>query len=820
MMESLLQDLRFTLRQLRKEKSFTIAAILSLALGIGATTAVFSVVYGILIDPYPYKDARRMVHVQLLDRDGRMQGLLINNGPEYYELLQARCVDEDFMQGGNTVTMTGSNTLPVSVQLGEYTPNLFTYMGVPPTLGRQFTNADTADGQASQVAVLSYLFWKKQYGASRDVLGKTIELDHKQYTIIGVANPRFTWGDSDVYVPHLVSNDVKDYRNSFLKLKPGVSLQAARAEVEPLVLQFAQRDPKGYPPVTRIKVVTLNEMVLGEFAGTLLLLFSAVALLLVIGCANVSILMLARGAARMHELALRSSVGASRGRIMRQLLTESVLLSLLGATLGVLSAFLGVKAISAALPFYSFPHEAVIHVSVPVLAFSIVVAILTGILFGMSPALRLSRPNLSELIQSGTTRHSGDGAGRKTHRLLIAGQVALSLVLLVLAGAATRAFMSAYRIPLGYDADRVTNLNLTFPGNSYPKWPERAAKFEAIRQTVANAPGVEQASVLSTWTPPMQGYTAKLEIESKQELTGIQTQLVLASPEIFETLGIPLVRGRGFTTAETQRAAHVALVNQALVQNYLAGTDPIGKHLRSPGLKVDYPMLVSAEGNDTWFEVIGVVANARNNTAFRGGSGNGKQEDVQPALYVPYTLILPPGVSLMVRTRGDAATAIRSTQQRLRALDPEVAVSDQHTLTWYLETMVWGQQRFIAALFAIFSLLGLVLSATGLYSVVSYSVNQRTQEMGIRMALGAQRIDIVELVLRSVAVTVGIGIALGLALAIALNKLVAHWVQSGSRDPMMLAGVALLLVLIALLACIWPARRAATLDPVRALRTE
>jgi len=341
-METVKQDIRFSIRQLLKNRSFALTAILSLALGIGATTAVFSVVYGVLMDPYPYKDANRMVHVELMDKDGRQMGLVFNTGPELDELKQAKSVDEVFGQGGRTVTMTG-NQIPVSVQMGEYTLNLFEYMKVPPLLGRQFTSSDITDGKASQVAVLGYLFWKKQFNASRDVLGKTIELDHKLYTIIGVAAPRFTWGDSDVYVPYVPNNDPKDYHLSFIKLKPGVTLEQARAELEPLILQFRKRDPNGYAPVEKIKVVTLNEQILGQFSGTLMLLFGAVTLLLVIGCANVSILMLARGTARMHELALRSSVGASRWRIMRQLLTESVLLSLVGAVVGVGLAYGAVK---------------------------------------------------------------------------------------------------------------------------------------------------------------------------------------------------------------------------------------------------------------------------------------------------------------------------------------------------------------------------------------------------------------------------------------------------------------------------------------------
>ena len=819
-MESVLQDLRFTVRQLLKNKSFTLTAILSLALGIGATTAVFSVVYGVLLDPYPYKDNNRMVHVELFDSSGRQQGLVFNTGPELNDLKQAKCVDEIFMQGGNTVTMTGSNQIPVSVQLGEYTPNFFEYMGVPPLLGRQFTSADMSDGKVSPVAVLSYLFWKKQFGANRDVLGKTIELDHKLYTIIGVAAPRFTWGDSDVYVPYLPTADPHDYRNSFIKLKPGVTLQAAQAELEPLILQFHERDPKGYPPVTKIKVVTLNEQVLGQFSGTLMLLFGAVVLLLVIGCANVSILMLARGTARMHELALRSSVGASRWRIMRQLLTESVLLSLAGAVIGVLLAFAAVKWIAAALPFYSFPHEAAIHVSMPVLAFSVLIAVATGVLFGMSPALQLSRPNLSELIQSGAGRHSGGGGGRRTHRLLIAGQVALTLVLLTIAGAATRAFLTAYRVPLGFDVDRVTVLNLGLPRKSYPGWTERANKYESVRQALASAPGVEQASVSTTWLPPMQGYSVKTEIEGKQELTGIQSQVVLMSPEMFTTLGIPLIQGRDFTESEMMSGARVALVNQAFVRKYLSNGDPLGHHVKSPGLKVEQPDFVLGQDTDGWFEIIGVVADSRNNGGFRNGEANSKEQPIEPSFYVPHTVVMTPYMNYLIRTKGDQAAAIRSAEQKVQALDPEITLVDQHPLTWYMETMIWGQQRFIAALFGIFSLLGLVLAATGLYSVVSYSVNQRKQEVGIRMALGAQRVDIIRLVLRSVAATVGIGIVVGLAVSIGLNKIVSHWVESSSRDPLTLLTVALILAFIAFLACLWPARRAATLDPVKALRTD
>lgn len=365
--------------------------------------------------------------------------------------------------------------------------------------------------------------------------------------------------------------------------------------------------------------------------------------------------------------------------------------------------------------------------------------------------------------------------------------------------------------------DRVTNLVLALPRKSYPGWTERANKLDAIRQAIASGTGVEQVSIVSTWTPPMRAYTDKVEIQGKQDLTGIQSQLVLVSPEVFETLGIPLVQGPNFTQSELMRPAHVAL---AFVRKYLTGGSPIGRHVKAPILKINRPDFVIAQGNDDWLEIIGIVADARNNGGFRQSETNSKDAPIEPAFYAPCTVVMVPYVSLMVRTKSDAETAIHSALQRLQATDSEIAVVIHHPLSWFLETMIWGQQRFIAFVFTAFSFLGLVLAATGLYSVVSYSVNQRIHEMGIRMALGAQRMDIVGSVLKSVAATVGIGIVLGLAISIGLNRVVSHWVLSSSRDPLMLALIALILVVIALFACIWPARRAANLDPMKALRTE
>jgi len=808
-MWTLLQDLRFALRQFRKSPGFVITAILSLMLGIGATTAIFSVIYGVLLDPYPYKDNDRMVHVQLNDKKSGRGPLFFVNASGYKDLKKVSSLDDVFLQRENQRNLT-SNQIPVSVNVGLYSPNLFQYMGVTPLLGRGFTDADAPGGNAAPVAVLSYLFWQRQFGESRDVVGKTIELDHQIFTVIGVVPPRFTWGDSDVYLPALPTADPTEYWLSFAKLKPGTKFPVAEAEFQVLADQFAKQD-KQYPQDRKVKIVTLNEQVLGQFAGTLTLLFGAVLALLIIGCANVSILLLARGTARQHELAVRVSVGAGRGRLIRQLLTESVILSVTGAALGVLAAYKGVAALATFLPYYSFPHEAAIHVNAAVLAFTAAVALLTGILFGVSPAWQLSRPHLSHLIQASSGKHSGTAHNRHTHRLLIAGQVALTLLLMAAAGAAMRAFAVRIHTPLGFEPDHVISMNIGFPKGANPTWAARLNANEQVRKAITEVPGVDTASVSTTWFPGFGGFNAKIELQSKPSLTDAQAVGCLVSPQEFLTLRIPLLAGRVYDDSEVMRGAHLAVVNQSFAKQFLSGSDPIGQRVRSPMLRVEQPSLLLAQAPDDWLEIIGVVGDARN---------DGLDHPVKPAVFVPYSFVLPTDEALLVRVTGNPDIVLRSIKERLRQLNPEMVVVSDHTLLWWLETRGWGQERFIATLFSLFAVLALALAATGLYSVVSFAVNQRTQEVGIRMALGAPRTSIIRLVLASTGTMLGFGVAIGLGLSIALNGVVASWVKGSSRDPLTLFGSAILLLLVAVAACLVPAWRAATIDPMRALRTE
>jgi predicted permease len=504
-------------------------------------------------------------------------------------------------------------------------------------------------------------------------------------------------------------------------------------------------------------------------------------------------------------------MGAGRGRLIRQLLTESVLLSVTGAAAGVLAAYWGVKALSTMLPYYSFPHEAAIHVNGMVLVFSAAMALLTGILFGISPAYQLSRPQLSALIQASSVKLTGSSRSRNTHRLLIAGQVALTLLLLAGAGGAMKAFLAKVHTPLGFDPDHVFAMNVAMPKGATSTWQERINQNEMVRQAVAQAPGVAEAGVSTSWFPGFGGFNAKIEIQSKPTLTDSQAVLTLISPQLLSTLRMPLLRGRIFDDAESRRGAHLAMVNQAFGKQYLGDLDPIGQNVRSPMLKMDQPNVLSAQSPDDWLEVVGVVGDAKN---------DGLEHPVKPAIFLPYSFLLLPQERFMVRASGDPETAIRSVKERLREVNVEFVVGGDHTLAWWLDTDGWGRERFIATLFSLFAILALVLAATGLYSVVSFAVTQRTQELGIRMALGARRGTVVQLVLGATAAMLGAGVAVGLLLSVILNRVVASWAGGSSRDPVTLLAAASLLVLVAGVACVLPAWRAASIDPMRALRVE
>ena len=811
-MQAVLQDLRFAWRQLRTSPGFAAVAILSLAFGIGATCAVFSVVYAVLVNPYPYANSDRMVHLVVKDKSDNQRWISLT-GSQLQQLRKANSVESVAAMDEWNLTTTGGD-LPEDVTAVYFTGNAFNHFGVPTLLGRGLLPADAPEGQDPQpVAVLGYQFWHRHYNGDPAVVGRAIQLTRKSYTVIGIAPPRFTWGDGDVYLPWKFTNDPARTVMPHIRLKPGVSRAAANAEFQILLEQFAKETPKHFPEQFKTAIQGLNDQFVDRLGGTLRLLFGAVALLLLIGCGNVSILLLARGAARQHEMAVRSAIGAGRGRILRQLLTESLLLSFTGTLLGVLLGYKLLALIVNWLPVFSFPHEAAIRMNVPVLLFSVGLALLTGVVFGISPALQSSRPAIAQVMQSSTRKMTAGVKGRRTHTALIAGQMALTLLLLAAAGAAMQAFVKIMHVELGYDPHHVMSVGIPVHDNTYTNWQARATYFDQLRQRIAAMPEVVSAGISTNATPPENGWEQRFEISGKPTSEQQRLRVSFISPEYFSVLHIPLLQGRIFDQTEISRGARLAIINQTMARQYFPNGDAIGSQLRVPELKGEAPFQLTVPESDSWIQIIGIAGDARD---------DGLSNPVKPQVYVPYTVLMPVWTQILVRTQGEPLSLLRAVRQQIQTVDPDQQVFRpvRSLEEWIENQQEYAREHMIAFLFALFAALALGLAATGLYSVVSYTVAQRTGEFGIRIALGAMRQDVLLMVFRSAAFSVGSGLLAGVLLALALSRLLARWIEGSPRDPMVLLGVTLLLIAASTLACIVPARRASSVDPMVALRYE
>jgi putative ABC transport system permease protein len=811
-MKTVYQDIRFGFRQLIKMPGFTLTAIVSLALGIGATTAVFSVVYAILMDPYPYKAPDRMIHMRLTMPSGDLNGFGVT-GTQWQELRKSPVVEDSFLEDDWNPSITGGD-LPEDVQ-GVYLSNGFNFLGVPTALGRGLQPSDAIDGQDPQpVAVLGYKFWQRHYNGDPSVVGKTIQLNRKNYAIVGVAGTRFTWGDGDVYLPLKITGDQVKSFYAGIRLKPGITHAQADAALEPLILQFAKESPKHFPPNFRhLHVVGLNEDFIKQLGGTLYLLFGSVALLLLIGCGNVSILLLARATARQHEFAVRSAIGASQSRIVRQLLTESVMLSLTGAGLGLLLAYKTIAVIVANLPEYSFPHEAAIQMNLPVLIFCVLVAISTGILFGLWPAWQLSRPEVSQVMQANTRKTTGDVKGHRTHAVLIGGQIALTLLMMAGAGAAIEGFLKVARTPLGYDPHNVMSVGIPIHDGTYKTWPDRLAYFERLFAKVAEVPGVKIAAVSSNATPPSNGFTVHLEIVGKPINAEQTFRVNMVSKEYFPVLRIPLAQGRIWDEAETQRGAAVVVVNQAFAKKYFPAGDAIGHTIKVTELKPQPPYFLIAPGAENGLLIVGVVADKLD---------DGLSKPILPESFVPYTVAMGMYTQVLVRSDVPPLTLLRSVRTAVNSIDPDQQTNnDVRDLEhWITREPEWARGQLVAWLFGAFAFLALALASVGLYSVVAYTAVQRTNEFGIRIALGAKKGHVLGIVFRSTVVSVGAGMVAGVALTLALNRVMAAWAAESSRDPLLLLAATGMLSLVATIACMIPAWRAAGIDPMKAIRYE
>jgi predicted permease len=638
-------------------------------------------------------------------------------------------------------------------------------------------------------------------------------MDHKNYTIVGVLPRRFAWILADVYLPLKVANNPAQPLFPYVRLKRGVSLQAADAEFQVFLEQFAKETPARYPEKFRSRTKRLIDQYGHSFGQTLYLLFGAVLMLLFIGCANVSILLLARGKLRQHELAVRTALGASRARIVRQLLTESLVLSLSGASLGVLFAYGTVALVVKWLPESLYPPEAAIQVNLPVLCFSIGLALLTGILFGLSPALQLSRPEVSQVMQSGTHKIAGGVRGRRTYSALIAAQIAMTLLLLTAAGAAMEGFLHLMHTDIGYDPQNTLVVGIPIHDNTYMSWEARAAYFDHLRQRVTAIPGVVSAAISLQSTPPVNGWLERFEIMGRPNVERQDIRLNLVSPEYFSVLHIPFLRGRMWDQAETMRGARVAVINETMARQFWPNGDALGQAIRLPEMKSDPPLRFAAPDSDQWFEIAGVVADARD---------DGLANPVKPAVYLPYTIWLGVFPEILVRTSASALSMLHAVRVQVSSVDPSQQVAGEGaSLEEYITALPeWQQAHLVTMLFGALALLALALAIVGLYSVVSYSVAQRTNELGIRIALGAQPSNVLWVVFASTTLSVGSGLAAGILLSVALSGLLTEWAESSSRDPRILLGVTLLLVCASTLACFFPARRASSIDPMEALRHE
>src|SRR5579863_9500492 len=812
-MRTMLQDLRYAIRQLVKMPGFTFTAVISLALGIGATTAVFSVVYAILFDPYPYAAPDRMVHMRLMQANGDKRYFGVT-GSQWQVLRKSPVVEDTFMEDDWRLTVTGSD-LPEDVQGVYLTSNAFDFLGVPPAVGRGLQRSDAIDGQDPQpVVVLSYTFWQRHFNGDPRVVGKTMQLVRQNYTIVGVAGRRFTWGDGDVYLPLKVTGDQVKSFYAGIRLKPGVTHAQADSALQPLIDQFARETPLNFPPDHgKIRVEGLNERFIHDLGGTLYLLFGSVALLLMIGCGNVSILLLARATARQHEFAVRSAIGATRRRVIRQLLTESLLLSLTGALLGLLLAYKTVSVIVANLPQFSFPHEAAIHINLPVLLFSMALAVGTGVLFGLSPAWRLSRPEVSQVMQSNSRKAIGNVRGRRTHSILIGGQIAITLLMLAGAGAAIEGFLRLAHMRLGYDPHNIMSVGIPIHDGAYKSWAERTAFFERLLAKAREVPGVSVAAISSNATPPSNGFNTKFEILGKPGAQDQTMRVNLVSKEYFPALRIPLMQGRFWNADEEHRGATLFVVNQTFAKRYFPNQDAIGHSIKIPQLEPQPPYFFTSPGSDGWFLIVGIIADKLD---------DGLAKPVAPEGFVPFTVAMGMYTQILVRTQSQPLAMLHSVAAAVNSVDPDQQVVNnvKDLDHWIADEPEYARGQLVSWLFGAFAVLALALASVGLFSVVSYTVAQRTNEFGLRIALGAKRGHVLRIVFNSTVLSVGGGVLAGVVLTLALNKVMASWAAESSRDPRLLLAATFVLSLVATLACALPAWRASGVDPMKAIRYE
>jgi predicted permease len=817
-MQTLLQDLRFGARMLLKKPGFTIVAVITLALGIGANTAIFSIVNSLLLRPLPYRDSERLAIIWTHSPGANVAQDWPSPGQFSAIKSQNSVFEELAIAHGDNVYLSGQ-TAPERVGAVRVSSIMFELLGAQPLLGRVFlSEEDTPDMPLT--VILSYGLWQRRFGGASSVIGQTIIINGHSHTIVGVMPAGFSLGhevmptvgsvaQAELLLPlpmgvkHLDNHDDENY-NVLARLKPGVTIAQAQTELDLVVRRLEQQHPESYPANRRFRysVKPLLEQVVGDVRLPLLVLLGAVGCVLLIACANVANLLLARAATRVSEMAIRNALGAGRWRVVRQLMTESALLASIGGAFGLLIAVWFLAGLRWLNPG-DIPRLPAIAIDGRALAFTFAVTALTGILFGVAPALRGSRISLSETLKEGGRNMAGSGH-RRLRNLLVIAEIALSLVLLIGAGLLIRSFIHVQRVEPGFAPRNVLSLRLTTEGTTHDAEPRRRIFYQQLWERIRRLPGVEAAGGVSAL--PFTGYIGwgSVTIEGYNPADGqsmIQADKRAATVGYFETMKIPIISGRFFTDQDTRESTRVVIVDENMARAYWPNTDPVGKRLKHGG----------ANSNAPWMTIVGVVGNVKHYAL---------DNDSRVAIYFPHLQTLDGSMSIAVRTTADPLSLAAAVTREAQAMDPNTPIYEVKTMEqWLTESL--ARRRFSMFALGLFAGVAMLLAAIGIYGVISYSVAERTREIGIRMAMGAQTRNVLKLVIEHGMALTGIGIAIGLAGAFAITRVMAKLLFGvTASDPLTFALIALSLIFVALAACYLPARRAAKVDPIVALRYE
>ena len=806
-MDTFLNDIRYALRNLLKRPAFTLVAAITLALGIGANTAIFSSVYALLLKPLPFPELERVVTVWATYPS---KGV-VRNEVAMANYLDWRAQNQSFEQVGLyswwTANLTGVGA-PERIQGMVVTANFFDALGVNPIMGRTFTEEENQPGK-NAVVILTHNAWQRRFGGDPNILGKTITLDSTASTVIGVMPEKFSYpANAEIYGPIAITPRMAANRqfNSYYvvgRLKPGASVQSAQADIDNITARLEQQYPEtntgSRATVFPIVADTVRKYETGLWIG-----MAAVGFVLLIACANVANLMLARASGRQKEIALRAALGASRWRIVRQLLIESSVVALFGGALGILVAVWGIDALQAANPGDAAkfaPGWNELGINFTVLIFTVALSLLSGVLFGLAPALQVSKPNLNDALKEGVRQSSG-----QSHRLrssLVVVEVALSLVLLVGAGLFFRSFVTLFQTDPGFNPENVLTMSLILPTSKYTDQPKRAAFFADLIQRVKATAGVESAAAVNFL--PLGGsnasdsYLVEGEAEpapGNENLGGYR----VCTPDYFSTMQIPVLKGRAFTEQDKQGAPPVIIVNETLARKHWPGQDAVGKRMR-----FDAPL-----DKAPWMEVVGVIKDVKHELTL----------EVKPEYYLPYEQDVWRSMVVVARTSVDPASVAGAIRQNVWSIDKDQPVFDVRSMQ-EVRSLSVGLQQFNSWMIGIFAAVALLLASIGIYGVMSFAVTQRTREIGIRMALGARKTDVLRLVVANGMKLAFLGLAIGLVASWFLTRFISSLLFGVKpTDPLTFSVVSLCLLAAAFLACYLPARRATKVDPLEALRYE